>query len=81
MGGKLYKLAHVCTMEWVKNLIPHGLEGMSYVESRPMGEGEIVIWIRKIEGAVHLVPLEPDRKWVVNNHMDYYIWNEINNGL
>ena len=30
---------------------------------------------------MHLVPLEPDRKWVVNKHMDYYIWNEMNDGL
>ena len=45
VGGELYKLAHISTVEWVRNPIPPGLEGMSYVESRPMGEGEMVIWI------------------------------------
>ena len=43
VGGELYKLAHVSTGEWVGNPIPHGPEGMSYVASRPMGEGEMVI--------------------------------------
>ena len=81
MGGELYKLAHVSTVEWVGDPIPHGTEGMSYVESRPMGEGDMVIWIPNIEGAVHLVPLEPDRKWIVNNRVDYHIWNEMNDGL
>ena len=81
VGGELYKLAHISTVEWVGNSIPHGPDGMSYGESGPMGEGEIVIWICNIEGAVHLVPLEPDRKWVVNNRVDYHIWNEMNDGL
>ena len=81
MGGELYKLAHVTIVEWVGNPIPHGPEGMSYVESRPMGEGEMVIGIRNIEGAVHLVPLEPDQKWIVNNRVDYHVWNEMNDGL
>ena len=68
-------------MEWVGNPIPYGPEGMSYIDSRPMGEGDMVIWIRNIEGAVHLVPLEPDRKWVVNNLLYHHIWNEMNDGL
>ena len=72
-GGELYKLAHVTLLQWVGNPIPHGPEGMSYVESPPMGQGEIVVWIRNIEGAVHLVPLEPNQKWVVNNWVDYYV--------
>ena len=45
VGGELYKLAHVSIGEWVRNPIPHALEGMSYVESRTMGEGEMLIWI------------------------------------
>ena len=77
----MYKLAHVSTVEWVGNPIPHTPEGMSYAESRPMGEGEMVIWTQNIEGAVHLVPLEPDRTWVVNNRVDYHICNEMNDGL
>ena len=67
-------------LEWVGNPIPHGPESMSYVESRPKGEGEIVVGIRNIEAAVHLVPFEPDRKWIVNNRVDYHVWNEMNDG-
>ena len=54
---------------------------MSYVESPPMEQGEIVVWIGNIEGAVHLVPLEPNQRWVVNNRVDYHVWNEMNDGL
>ena len=80
-GGELYKLAHVTLLEWVGNAIPHVPEGMSYIESPPMGEGEIVVWIRIIQGAVHLVPLEPNQRWVVNNLVDYHIWNDMNDRL
>ena len=76
--GKIYKLAHVTMLEWFGNPIPHGPEGISYIESRPKGEGEIVVGIRNIEVAVHLVSLEPDWKWIVNNHVDYHVWNEMN---
>ena len=80
-GGELYKFAHVTLLEWVGNAIPHGPEGMSYVESPPMEQGEIVVWIRNIEGAVHLVPLELNQRWVVNNRVDYHIWNDMNDRL
>ena len=80
-GDKLYKLAHITLLEWVGNAIPHGPEGMSYVESPPMGQGEIVVWIRNIEGVVNLVPLEPDQRWVVNNRVDYHVRNAMNDEL
>ena len=40
---ELYKLAHVTLVEWVGNPIPHRPEGMSYVESPPLEQGEIVV--------------------------------------
>ena len=76
--GEIYKLAHVTMLEWVRNLIPHGPKDMSYVESRPKGEGEIVVGIHNIEAVVHLVPFELDRKWIVNTRVDYHVWNEMN---
>ena len=79
--GKLYQLAHVTLLECVGNPIPHGPKGISYVESPPMEQEDIVVWIRNIEGAVHLVPLEPNQRWVVNSRIDYHIWNEMNDGL
>ena len=30
---------------------------------------------------MHLVPLEPDRKSVMNNGVDYHIWYKINHRL
>ena len=51
---------------------------MSYIESRPKVEGEIVVGIQNIEAAVHLVPFEQDQKWIVNNHVDYHVWNKMN---
>ena len=77
---EIYKLAHVTMLEWVGNLIPHGPEGMFYVKSCPKGEEEIVVGIRNIELVVHLVPFEPDWKCIVNNHIDYHVWNEMNDG-
>ena len=44
-GSELYKLAYVTLLEWVGNLIPYGPEDMSYVESPPMRQEEIVVWI------------------------------------
>ena len=80
-GGELYKLAHVTLLEWVRNPIPHGSEGMSYVESLPMGQKEIVVWIQNIEGALHLGLREPNQRWVMNKQVDYHIWNKMNDGL
>ena len=79
-GGALYKLAHVTIMSLLGNPTPHGPEGMSYVARRSSVQGEYVAWVRNIKGAVHLVPVEPDHKWVVNNRVDYYVWNEMNDG-
>jgi len=57
--GALYKLAHVSLLQVVGNPTPHGPEGMSVVEEW-IG-GHKVVLIRCLEGAAHLVPLEPSR--------------------
>ena len=75
---KLYRLAHVTLLDWVGNQMPHGPEGMSYVQEFTSGGGQTVIWLSGIEGAAHLIPLEPERKWIVNNRVDYNVWNEMN---
>ena len=74
----LHRLAHVTMLDWVGNPKPHGPEGMSYVQEFTGGGRQSVIWLRAIEGAVHLIPLEPERKWIVNNRVDYNVWNEMN---
>ena len=40
--------------------------------------GDIVVWLRNIEEAVHFVPLEPEHKGVLNNQVDYHVWNVMN---
>ena len=71
--GKLFTPAHVSLLRVVGNPTPHGPEGMSVVET--CTEGNKVVWLRSLEGAVHLVPLEPSEKWIVNNRIDYHNWN------
>ena len=80
-GGRLYILVHVTVLESVGNPLPNGAQWMSDLESPSIGQGEIVVWIRNIEGAVHLVQLKPKQRWVVNNHVDYHVLNQMNNGL
>ena len=73
-----FKLAHVTFLDWVGNPTPHGAEGMSRVEAYTGGGGQSIVWLSAIEGAVHLIPLEPERNWIVNNRVDYHVWNEMN---
>jgi len=75
-----FKLAHVTLLDWVGNPMPHGAEGMSRVEAYTGGGGQSIVWLSAIEKAVHLIPLEPERNWIVNNHVDYHVWNEMNDG-
>jgi len=75
-----FKLAHVTFLDWVGNPTPHGTEGMSRVEAYTGGGGQSIVWLSAIEGAVHLIPLEPERNWIVNNRVDYHVWNEMNDG-
>jgi len=77
-NGELYKLAHVTMLEWAGNPTPHGPEGMSEVKEYLHGGGQTVVWLSAIEGAVHLIPLEPERNFIVNNRVDYHVWNEMN---
>jgi len=77
-NGELYKLAHVTLLGWAGNPTPHGPEGMSEVKEFLHRGVQTVVWLRAIEGAAHLVPREPERNWIVNNRVDYHVWNEMN---
>ena len=73
-------MAHVTLLNWVGNPMPHGPEGMSRVEGYAGVGGQSIVWLCAIEGAVHLIPLEPEWNWIVNNHVDYHVWNEMTDG-
>jgi hypothetical protein len=77
-NGELYKLAHVTLLEWAGNPTSHGPEGMSEVKEFLHGGGQTVVWLRAIEGVAHLVLREPESNWIVNNRVDYRVWNEMN---
>lgn len=51
---------------------------MYYVQSVAKGQREIEGCIQSKEGAVHLLPLELNQRWVVNNVLDYDVWNKMN---
>jgi len=77
-NGELYKIAHVTMLEWAGNPTPHGPEGMSEVKEYLHGGAQTVVWLSVIKGVVHLIPLEPERNFIVNNRVDYHVWNEMN---
>ena len=76
--GKVDKLAHVSLLQVLGDPTPHGPEGMSGVEE--FTEGGKVIRLSSLEAAAHLIPLQPARKWIVNNRIDYNAWNAMPDG-
>jgi len=78
MNRESLKLVHVTLLNWAGNPIPYGPEGMSRVEGYAGGGERSIVWLSAIEGAVHLIPVEPERNWIVNNHVDYHVWNKMN---
>jgi len=80
MNRESLKLAHVTLLNWAGNPTPHGPEGISRVKGYAGEGGQSIVWLSAIERAVHLIPVEPERNWIVNNHVDYHVWNEMNDG-
>ena len=72
-----YYLAHISLLKVVGSQIPDGPEGMPRV-GIPMRN--YVIPIADIEGIAHLIPIETDRLYLVNNRIDQHTWNDIHDG-
>ena len=53
-----------------------GAEGMLQVGFTTREAG-VVIPIAKLEGVAHLIPLEPEQSWLVNNCIDVETWNTL----
>jgi len=70
---EIYKLAHITRLNWTGNGKPGRPEGMSFLGKFTGREGQNVVWVQAIEGAAHLILLEPSRNWIVNNWVDYHI--------
>ena len=65
----VYRLAYVTLLNCVGVAALQGAEGMLRVGFTTREAG-VVIPIAKIEGVAHLIPLEPDQSWLVNNRID-----------
>ena len=50
---------------------------MIQVEQRKKGKGLHMIRIADIEGIAHLLEMEADKVWLVNNRIDLTTWNEL----
>ena len=72
-----YHLAHISLLEIIGSQIPDELEGMSRVGCPITNH---VIRMTDIEGMAHLIAIEPNQLWLVNNRIDQQTWNEIHDG-
>lgn len=72
-----YRLAHISLLKIVGSTTPDGPEGMARV-GLPLKNQ--VIGISNIEGMAHLIPVEPERVYLVNNRIDLHAWNDIHDG-
>ena len=67
----VYKSAFV-RLQWVKgSRKPNSEEEMSQVEWIDRERGVRFIRISDMEGMAHLIPLEKDKVWLVNNRIDF----------
>jgi len=56
---------------------PHSEEGMIRMKWIDGERGVHFIRISDMEGMAHLIPLEKDKVWLVNNRIDFNTWNEL----
>ena len=50
---------------------------MIWVECREEGNDMYMVQTKDIEGIVHLVAMDADGVWLVNNRIDFTTWNEL----
>jgi len=72
-----YRLAHISLLTVVGSPTPDGPEGMVRVGT-PLKNH--VVHLGDIEGMAHLIAINPDNLYLVNNRIDVHTWNEIHDG-
>jgi hypothetical protein len=72
-----YRLAHITILSVIGSPTPDGPEGMVRVGTPAKNH---VVSIRHIEGMAHLVPINPENLYLVNNRIDLDTWNDIHDG-
>ena len=76
-ANRSYRLAHISLLTVVGSPTPDGPEGMVRVGT-PLKNH--VVRIGDIEGMAHLITINPDNLYLVNNRIDVHTWNEIHDG-
>jgi len=77
-AGKIYRLAYVTILQAIGGGKVQGPEGMLCV-GWPTPDMGTVVRIGQIEGMAHLIPLESNESWLVNNRIDLETWNTMYN--
>jgi len=72
-----YHLAHVLLLSIIGCPTPDGPEGIVRV-GLPIRSH--VVAVADKEGMAHLVPVNPEELYLVNNRIDVHTWNDIHNG-
>jgi len=72
-----YRLAHISLITVVGSPTPNGSEGIVGVGTPVKNH---VVRIGDIEGMAHLITINPDNLYLVNNRIDVHTWNKIHNG-
>jgi len=72
-----YRLAHISLLTVVGSPTPDGPEGMVRIGTPVKNH---VVYIGDIEGMAHLITINPDNLYLVNNRIDVHTWNEIHDG-
>ena len=67
-----YRLAHISLLKIIGSQTLDGPEGMSRVGCPIFNH---IIRITHMEGLAHLIAIEPDQLWLVNNRIDQQSWN------
>ena len=75
--GSTAKLGNISLLKVIGLTTPDGPEGMVRVGTPSKN---YVIRITHIEGMVHLIPIESESLYLVNNRIDHHTWNDIHDG-
>ena len=75
-GDLVYRLAHATLTTIVGGRRVKNDEGMFkvYMTDPPKN---VVVRVADIAGMAHLIPLEPDQVWYINNRIDLHTWNMV----
>ena len=72
----VYRLTYLILLQVLGGATVQGVERMLHV-GWPTNIDGIVVRIAAIKRTVHLIPLEAEKRWLVNDRIDMESWNMI----